>query len=1190
MRSRPLVVLMLVASLLGIAAAPAWAKVELRLPLVRSAYQTNEDIHLAVIRSAAQAIPAGDLVVTLTGDDASKLAFTMAAPAVPLAGAEARTTEHVYVNARLLRPGHYAVEAAVDGETAKAELDVFSHVRRSSYKLVNWSTAKGKNILAEGEDSLGFNLIYGHDNDADLKDANMIRAGVDFLLVCTMGGAHQMDMRGECDWSDPYVVRGGEVRASRQALADRTQPNCLGVHFYDEPGLTWGKDPANGQQTAHEVASQKRAYESAFGHMPIDYKDVDPADPVKAAAWKHWAYWKLGFMDASWKVPAFGVTAVRSDFLSVTQSQYGWWAFTDGYYFNVVRSLPVISGHGGYHDYGLIQFNPSYFLEFARARDYARPNWYLPCWYGNTTSDEFRLEQYLSFQTGIQGLISPPDMDPFDPSKKVGADGIVESNRLAQRLGPIFTTMPVTRPPVAVLYSMSHLIHAQTADRTLCYAHSDKHCKMLSSVYMAGKITQQQFLPVLDEDIVDGTLAANHKAVILASIDYVAPEVQTGLEAFAADGGLVLLVGKCGLKLKGAVDLGVLPKMADQETIDRLEKAQKWQELAPYVTLGKQLTAVKPLADAIKALLEKAGIAPILVCENPGITATRQAAGDIEYVFAVNAANDWRGPNLNAEAAPVTIGLADDGRPVYDAVLGGEAAAFKKKGKLLEAAYRFGPGQMRVFARTAHPISGVWVGTPVVRRDYTIADAPLSVEIGAALLWGGGLPNSNGSPSRGVVSGSAPLRIRVIDPLGAPRYDLYRATSAGTIRLVLPLAVNDPAGKWTVEVTDLLAGTQGTAAFTLPAVPRCAAVAGRQSRAVHFGQDRDNIFRFCREFRSVTVATGKSDYNQAAAERIAKILAPWDVKVQIVKAEEIAKPRQLPADAVPTWVGLAPGKVDPAKPAVQQVGFAVEGAVILLGTPEDNPIIAYLQKERFLPYAPKAGEFPGAGRGLIAWQRDGVGHEQESITLIAYDAEGMAEAVGTMYEALSGLEPLTPWVAPKASQVTVATKSGLLPAPKALWEAVLPDRAMGMKVEGGSLAVLTRDESISKIDAKGKAGAPQTLKADAYQKTLGEMNPAAAAAIAGAKPGAKAAPVPPDPALAKVSKDSPLPGRIAKFVAASGDTVAVGYWGGLVRVLGADGKPRLAEQFQHDVTGVAWLGDTLVVGLSDGRVVGLSTK
>jgi hypothetical protein len=1168
------------AVIVSAAATPAWSKVELKFPLVRTAYQTNEDIHLAVVRSAPQALAAGDLVVTLAGDDASRMSFTLAVPAAAPSGGEARATEHVYLAGRLLRPGRYAVEVAVDGETAKAEIELYSHVRRSTYKLISWGSAKGKQLLAEGEDSLGFNLYYGHDAVANLKDANLLRAGVDFMLVCTMGGAHQMDMRGECDWSDPYVIRGGTVRVARQAFADRTQGNCIGVHDYDEPGLTWGKDPATGKSTAHAVPSQHRSYESAFGQKPIDYKAVDPKNPADAARWRQWAYWKLAFMDAAWKHSQFGVNAVRPDFISATQSQYGWTAFTDGYYFNVARCLPVASGHGGYHDYGLIQFNPSFFLEFARARDWAKPCWYLPCWYGSTTSDQFRLEQYLSFQTGIQGLITPPDIDPFEPARKPAADGVVESNKLAARLGTIFTTMPVTRPPAAVLYSMSHLIHVQTQDRTMNYAHADKHAKMLNYVYLASKIIQQQFLPVLDEDVVDGTLAANHKAVILADIDYLDPAVATGLENFVADGGLVLLAGKCQVKIKGAIDLGVRPTLPDQDIVDKLEKEQKWQERAPYVTLGRQLQAVKPLADAIKSRLEKAGIAPIFACDDTGIVATRQAAGDIEYLFAVNAAADWKGPNLNVQAAAVTIGLVDDGRPIYDAVLGGKMAQFEKKGGKQQAALRFGPGQMRVFARTARPISGVEVATPVIRRDYTVAQEPLSVEIGAMLLAEDG----------GAVSGSAPLRVRLTDPLGEVRYDLYRATALGSLRLALPLAINDPAGKWTVTVTDLLANTESSAAFNLPAVPRCGAVAGRKERAIHFGQDRDNIYRFFREFRSVTIATGKSDYNQAAAERLATILGPWDVKATIVKADAIAKPRQLPAEAVATWVGLEPGRVDAAKPAVQQVGFAVEGPVILLGTPEDNPVIAFLAKQRFLPYVPSAGEVPGRGRGMIAWQRDGVGHEQESITLIAYDAEGMAEAVGTLYEAMAGLEPLTPLVPPTANQVAAATKADRLPEPKLVWQAVLPDRAVAMTADGARLTVLTRDESISVLDAKGKAGSPQALKPDAYEKKLGEMNPAAAAAFAATKPNARPAPVKPDPEVAKVEKASPLPGRIVKYVAPRGDWVAVGYWGGLLRILGADGKPAMARQFQHDITGLAWVGDTLAVGLSDGRVIGLSVK
>src|SRR5439155_19370907 len=152
----------------------------------------------------------------------------------------------------------------------------------------------------------------------------------------------------------------------------------------------------------------------------------------------------LGFMDAAWKYSAFGVSEVRSEFLSATQSQYGWSAFTDGYYFNVVRSLPVTSGHGGYDDYGGGYWNPSWFLEMARARDLTKPCWYLPMWYGNTPADRYRLEQYLSFITNIQGMAKPPDMQVHNPATTPAADGIVASNKLMARLGTIFTTMPVT--------------------------------------------------------------------------------------------------------------------------------------------------------------------------------------------------------------------------------------------------------------------------------------------------------------------------------------------------------------------------------------------------------------------------------------------------------------------------------------------------------------------------------------------------------------------------------------------------------------------------------------------------------------------------------------------------------------------------------------------------------------------------
>src|SRR5262249_15916042 len=207
-------------------------------------------------------------------------------------------------------------------------------------------------------------------------------------------GAPQVARRRVADGSAPLAARGGPRRVARRAFIDRSRPNVFGVHFYDEPGLTWLKHPDSGENSPQGIPAQLRSYEAAFGKPLLPYHKVDPKNPEHVALWADWARWKLGFMDAAWKDAQFGVSHVKPDLLSVTQTQYGYSAFTDGYYFNVVRSLPVISGHGGYHDYGPGYFNPSMFLEFARARDLARPNWYLPTWYGNTTSDQFRLEQY----------------------------------------------------------------------------------------------------------------------------------------------------------------------------------------------------------------------------------------------------------------------------------------------------------------------------------------------------------------------------------------------------------------------------------------------------------------------------------------------------------------------------------------------------------------------------------------------------------------------------------------------------------------------------------------------------------------------------------------------------------------------------------------------------------------------------
>ena len=124
--------------------------------------------------------------------------------------------------------------------------------------------------------------------------------------------------------------------------------------------------------------------------------------------------------------------------------------------------------------------------------------------------------------------------------------------------------MPVTKPPVAILYSLSQAIHAQTKNMNDNYAHAIPHGRNLPLMYLAGKLLQNPFMFVLDEDIIDGTLANDHRAVLLTSLDYLDPKVIAALEDFAAIGGLVLITADSTVEIKGATKLPVAPRMPDQ--------------------------------------------------------------------------------------------------------------------------------------------------------------------------------------------------------------------------------------------------------------------------------------------------------------------------------------------------------------------------------------------------------------------------------------------------------------------------------------------------------------------------------------------------------------------------------------------------------------------------------------------------
>src|SRR6185295_19964264 len=267
----------------------------------------------------------------------------------------------------------------------------------------------------------------------------------------------------------------------------------------------------------------------------------------------------------------------------------------------------------------------------------------------------------------------------------------------------------------------------------------------------------------------------------------------SALETYAEKGGTVIVGDECALQLKGATRLDIPVDRSFFEEMSKAWKENRKEDHAKLNRAGNYLQAAEPVAKALRPKLEAAGVYPVMSCDNPEIIASRQSQGDIDYIFAVNASYDATAGGMNSiKPAVATIQIPGT---LYDAVRGGPGAT---------GTLRFGPGQMRAWAKTAKPISGIQALPATVTIDPVQAVDPIRLEIGAVLL----------DADKRVLAGSAPLRVRLIDPLGATRYDLYRATERGLFRATLPLAANDPSGEWKVVIGELLANTEDTAKFT----------------------------------------------------------------------------------------------------------------------------------------------------------------------------------------------------------------------------------------------------------------------------------------------------------------------------------------------------------------------------------------
>jgi hypothetical protein len=194
------------------------------------------------------------------------------------------------------------------------------------------------------------------------------------------------------------------------------------------------------------------------------------------------------------------------------------------------------------------------------------------------------------------------------------------------------------------------------------------------------------------------------------------------------------------------------------------------------------------------------------------------------------------------------------------------------------------------------------------------------------------------------------------------------------------------------------------------------------------------------------------------------------------------------------------------------------------------------------------------------------------VTLIAYDAEGMAEAVGSAYEAIAGIDPVTPLELPVRGEISPATKADVTPAARISWQVTLPDRVDAIQADGSELAVLTHEGSMTRVSAQGDLKRQEVLRGSAYEQELSKRKAV------------------PDAAVVAAAQERIGPTRIVKFAIPHDNLTAVAFWGGTLEIV--DGKSKVVSRtkFSQDITAMTWFDEGLVVGLADGRLLALTMK
>ena len=558
---------------------------------------------------------------------------------------------------------------------------------------------------------------------------------------------------------------------------------------------------------------------------------------------------------------------------------------------------------------------------------------------------DLRAMVYGSLASGASGIVYPAATADAGADLHLAAEA-ASLNDLVTRYGDFLTALERKPAKVAVLNSLTTWYHDLGADPLAQRGRSSYPAKVTAAW---GACARLGIVPAIIGEEHTARDLKDYSAVLAPGLQRLPEGTIEQLENFIKAGGSVLMDAGSQVAVKGAKTLPFAFSGASAEGPETGQLAQ---------SLRKELDGV---------------VQPDIIASRDGFLITEFQAEPPARFFCVLRTDGERAP------AVTEIALPSGAAVVYDVFAGERADVTAPEGGKKRPAMRVSvaAGEAKMFAILPAPVDSVKLADPKVKgRELTIT-AQVVDEQGAA------------------VAAPVPVAVVILDEAGAERFRVYRCFERGSLRLSLPLGMNEPRGRWFVRVTELFSRRSHGTAFIMPDRDPVNVIAALDPAEVF---DRGRCSDLLKRARSVTLVAGEGQGRQAA-EDMARALQRFAIRCEVRRDTAVMRRNEPP----------------------------LPGDAILLGNPSDNLLIKYLCDRALAPAS--MGE-RGEGRAVIFWTVSGFRLGGETITVWARDADGLARGGRALLDIVSARE--TTQARSLKSRGLEATPPASAPLPEAL--------------------------------------------------------------------------------------------------------------------------------------------------------------